>query len=245
MIFATQTMTQGRESYDDFENGEAVQMRKIPSIAVLLLAASAAGCSSADQENTLIRESQASSVGPTPDPLASALKQGMRELWAEHVIWTRDYIIAATSDHPSAQVALDRLMKNQEEIGDAIVPYYGREAGIGLTTLLKEHISIAGEVVTAAKAGNQQALQVADRRWHDNAAEIAAFLSGANPNWVRADLLAMLNEHLALTTEEATARLERDWSEDAATFDQVLDQAMMMADGLAEGILKQFPNGPS
>lgn len=57
-------------------------------------------------------------------------------LWSDHVIWTRDYIVAATTDHPSAQAALDRLIKNQEEIGKAIVPYYGIVAGNRLTALL-------------------------------------------------------------------------------------------------------------
>jgi hypothetical protein len=60
----------------------------------------------------------------------------------------------------------------------------------------------------------------------------------------RADLLAMLNEHLALTTQEATARLQSNWTEDRSSFDKIFDQSMMMADALAAGIAKQFPQGP-
>jgi hypothetical protein len=56
------------------------------------------------------------------------------------------------------------------------------------------------------------------------------------------DLGNMLNEHLALTTKEATYRLEKDWEDDVATFDKILEQALHMADTLADGILKQFPN---
>jgi len=51
----------------------------------------------------------------------------------------------------------------------------------------------------------------------------------------------MLNEHLSLTTQEATARLQQRWDDDIAAFDQVYMQAMMMADALADGIAKQFP----
>jgi hypothetical protein len=51
----------------------------------------------------------------------------------------------------------------------------------------------------------------------------------------------MLNERLALTTQEATARLKGQWDVDVATFDKVFAQAMMMADALTDGIAKQFP----
>jgi hypothetical protein len=179
-----------------------------------------------------------------PAPMSTAaveLRQGMRELWADHVIWTRAYIVAAVAGEPSANSALARLMKNQEDIGNAIEPYYGAQADAKLTKLLKDHISIAGEVVAAAKAGDNAKLKDADARWHQNAADIATFLSGANPNWKRADLLHMLNEHLTLTTKEATMRLQKNWTEDTATFDKIFDQAMAMADALANGVIKQFP----
>ena len=29
---------------------------------------------------------------------ASDLKQNMRKLWTDHVVWTRDYVIAAVAD---------------------------------------------------------------------------------------------------------------------------------------------------
>jgi hypothetical protein len=51
----------------------------------------------------------------------------------------------------------------------------------------------------------------------------------------------MLNEHLALTTQEATLRLQKNWREDTATFDRIYDQAMMMADALSDGVIRQFP----
>ncbi|HUP49302.1 MAG TPA: glycosyltransferase [Thermoanaerobaculia bacterium] len=171
----------------------------------------------------------------------TALGNAMRHLWADHVVWTRLYIIAAAADSPDADAAARRLLANQEQIGQAIVPYYGQVAGTRLADLLKDHILIAVDLVAAAKAGDQIKQRDADRRWHANAADIATFLSGANPNWSRSDLLSMLNEHLALTTQEATARLKRNWAEDVATFDKIFEQAMMMADALTDGIVKQFP----
>jgi hypothetical protein len=113
---------------------------------------------------------------------AVALKQDMRKLWTDHVVWTRDYIIAAIGDQPDANAAANRLMKNQEDIGNAVAKFYGAPAGQQLTTLLKEHITIAVDLIKAAKAGDKTAQQQADSRWQQNAMQIADFLSKANPN---------------------------------------------------------------
>jgi hypothetical protein len=180
--------------------------------------------------------------GMSMDNSRTALGKAMRDLWADHVVWTRNYIIAATSDSPDAQAAANRLLANQDQIGAAIVPYYGQAAGTKLSGLLRDHILIAVDLVAAAKANDQTKLGDADRRWHANAADIATFLSGANPNWPREAVLSMMNEHLALTTQEAVSRLKKDWTGDVALFDKIFDQAMMMADALTDGIVKQFPD---
>src|SRR5215469_14188746 len=105
-----------------------------------------------------------------------SLKTNLRKLWADHVIWTREYLVAAIAATQDAQTAAGRLLKNQEHPGNAIVPYYGQAAGDGLTNLLKQHILIAVDLVAAAKAGQQEQFQEHDQRWTQNAQEIAAFL---------------------------------------------------------------------
>jgi len=172
---------------------------------------------------------------------AVALKQDMRKLWTDHVVWTRDYIIAAVGDQPDALAAANRLMKNQEDLGNAVAAYYGDAAGKQLTTLLKEHISIAVDLIKAAKAGNKNAQKQADDKWRQNATQIADFLSKANPNWPRATLVEMMNTHLSTTTNEVVARLNKNWDEDVRAFDAVYDHILKMSDAIADGIIKQFP----
>src|SRR5688572_31573814 len=172
---------------------------------------------------------------------AAALKQDMRKLWTDHVVWTRDYIVAAVGDQPDAQSAAGRLMKNQEDIGNAVGKIYGAPAGQQLTTLLKEHISIAVDLIKAAKAGDKGSQQKADAKWQQNAVDIADFLSKANPNWPRATLVDMMKTHLSTTTAEVVARLNKRWDDDVRAFDEVYTHILMMSDALADGIVKQFP----
>jgi hypothetical protein len=165
----------------------------------------------------------------------------MRKLWEDHVTYTRIFIVETAANIPN-DLTVARLLKNQEDIGNAIKPYYGDAAGNKLTALLKQHIVIAGEVVYAAKAGNSTALDAANKQWFANADEIATFLSQANPTyWPQPAMKSMLYNHLNLTTAEAVARLRGDNAADIRAYDMVVNQALMMADGLADGIIGQFP----
>lgn len=173
---------------------------------------------------------------------ACALRRAMNKLWSDHVFWTRLYIISATEDKPDLKVTTDRLLRNQDDIGNAIIPYYGAKAGNELAKLLREHILISADVVKAAKSGNEKEFKNADIRWHDNADDLAAFLNKANPkHWEKAEMRDMLYKHLKLTTEEASLRLHKNWSADVAKFDEVYNQILEMAGGLADGIIAQFP----
>jgi hypothetical protein len=172
-----------------------------------------------------------------------ALRNDMRKLWEDHVTWTRLAIISLTTDSPDTEATIGRLLQNQADIGDAIKPFYGDAAGGELTRLLRDHILIAADLIAAAKAGDADAVTDAQSRWTANADEIAGFLASANPRfWPLDEMKTMLHRHLALTTDEALARLHADWSADVAAYDEIHVQALGMADMLSTGIIRQFPN---
>jgi hypothetical protein len=132
-------------------------------------------------------------------------------------------------------------MKNQEDIGAAMAGYYGAAAGDSVTGLLKEHIAIAVDLISAAKAGDSAAQKQADDKWQQNAENIADFLSRANPDWPRATLVDLMKMHLSTTTDEVVARLHKDWNADVQAFDAVHAHILKMSDALTDGIIKQFP----
>jgi hypothetical protein len=172
----------------------------------------------------------------------AGFQDAMRKLWEDHITWTRLFIVSAAADLPDKGPTTDRLLKNQADIGNAIKPYYGDAAGEKLTALLKEHITTAAELVTAAKANDTAKMENAKTRWFANADAIAAFLSGANPkNWPSAEITQMMHDHLNLTTAEMHARLKGDWGADIAAYEKVHEQILRMADMLTAGIVTQFP----
>ena len=170
------------------------------------------------------------------------LRMAERRLWIDHVSWTRSYITSALASLEDKGSVAERLLKNQDDIGNSIKPYYGEEAGNKLATLLREHIQIAAQVVDAAKNGNKSDLEKYNKLWHDNADQIAAFLSSANPNYSNQVLKDMLYKHLDFITEQVTARLNKDWKADIDAYDKGEDHMIMFADMIVDGIVKQFPD---
>lgn len=165
----------------------------------------------------------------------------MNKLWNDHGVWTHEAIVELANDAPTKDLVSERLLKNQEDIGNAIAPVYGNKAGNQLTKLLKEHILISVDVVNAAKNNKMKELKTAQAKWDKNARQIAKFLAKANSNFTYNDLIKMLREHLDLTTQEALAILKKDKAQEILLYDKVRKQLDHMAKDLADGIIKQFP----
>jgi hypothetical protein len=145
-----------------------------------------------------------------------AFRAAMRELWEDHIVWTRQVIVSVIAGSPDASAAVDRLLGNQTDI-------------------------VAGTLLSTAKSGDTAAFGAAKAEWYRNGDDIARFLASANPNWPLSALQAAMNTHLDTTLDEAVARLTGDWEGDVIAYDRVHDHILHMADTLSEGIIAQFP----
>jgi hypothetical protein len=173
---------------------------------------------------------------------ADTLRRDMRKLWTDHAVLTHSYIVAGTANTPDKGAIATRLLKNQDDIGSAISNYYGAEAGNKATTNLKEHIGIAVDIVEDARTNNQAKLKTDADRWNQNGKGIADFLASANPNWPKDEMESMMQKHLDTTTDELMARVGKDWAGEVQAWDAVYAHILTMADGLSNGIIKQFPD---
>lgn len=173
---------------------------------------------------------------------AHAFQDDMRKLWEDHVTWTRLAIVSFVDDLPDLKPTVARLLQNQADIGDAIKPYYGKQAGDRLTELLKGHINGAVVLLTAAKTKDGPQLEQASKEWYRNGNQVADFLSRANPDhWPRAEMRRMMKTHLDQTLAEATQRLEGKHRAEIGSYDEIHEHILEMADVLSDGIEAQFP----
>jgi len=172
-----------------------------------------------------------------------AFHDEMRKLWEDHVTWTRLAIVTfAAQGQPGFAPTASRLLQNQADIGDAIKPFYGAAAGDALGALLHDHITIAVELLQAAKANDTVALADARTRWYDNADAIAGFLAAANPKFWPEDVMRTdMRTHLDQTLSEAVHELTGDYPASVADYEGIHDHILAMADMLSDGIIGAFP----
>jgi hypothetical protein len=215
-------------------------MRKGSLIAVGLTGVLLLGaCGPIDGSNRAGEVAGAAAMAPAENASVvnrDEFRRDVRALWEDHITWTRLFIVSAVDGLADVDDTAARLLRNQTEIGDSIKPFLGDEAGNQLTQLLNEHILIAADIITAAKKGDDNAVDKASKAWYRNGNEIADFLSDAGVG-PKADLRAMMKGHLDTTMDEAVARLSGDYEAEIKAYDEVRSHIHHMADALADGII--------
>lgn len=164
----------------------------------------------------------------------------LRKLWEQHIMWTRSFIISTAMNLPDLDLVTKRLLRNPTDFANVLRVYYGNVKAGEFEELLRQHLLIGAALVNAAKAGDTAAATETRKKWYANADEIATFLASINPNWDKQEWQRLLYDHLRMTEDEATYRLKGQYSQDIMIFDLIEDEALRMADYMAQGIIKQF-----
>lgn len=165
----------------------------------------------------------------------------LRMLWEQHVYWTRMAIISMAFGLPDTKVTTERLLENPRDFEEALKPLYGEKVSSQFAKLFTSHLVIAAELVGDLKAGDASAAAETEKRWYANANEIADFLGSVNTYWSAAEWRRLLNDHLAMTREEAAAVLAGQYAKSVAIFGNIEKEALVMADAMTQGIVRQFP----
>lgn len=187
---------------------------------------------------------QAATSAPAAAPAAPQLHAAMRSLWHGHIVTTRDYALAVhAGDKAGEQKAADAVVANAKQIADAVAGFYGKDAGAGLLKLLAGHWGGVKALTDTTKAGDKAGEQKAMDDLAGNATALAKFLAGANPNWSEGALQGALMMHVDdHQTQLNEMMANAPAAEQAKAWTGMQQHMDMIADVLASGIAKQFPN---
>lgn len=156
------------------------------------------------------------------------LQEKSRDLWKEHGDLTREFARRYLADDPRAPAILDRLMHNQEKIGD-FVEDLAPGSGGNLTALLREHIAGAGAILADLKGCRDATSSIA--AWRDNGRRLSRALSRALA--LPYDAVAqMMERHLDTTLNMVTLHIQGRHLAEKEAVREVMEHLQMMADAM-------------
>ena len=180
-----------------------------------------------------------------PAPPASKFVQtdmALRDLWLEHVFWTRNVTLETLAGNAAGAAAAEQnVVKNAKNIAAAMEPFYGKAASEKLFDLLAGHYTAVKHYLEAVHTNNPQEQDTARERMAENAEKIAVFLSSANPNLPTEALRGMLLAHGGHHIQQIQQLRDKQYNEEAQTWDTMKNHMYAIADALAGALAKQFP----
>lgn len=170
------------------------------------------------------------------------LLEQMNLVWEQHIMWTRMLLISIAENLKDLEATQARLLRNPIDIANVFRSYYGNNVANEIQKLLTEHLVIGKELIVASKNKKQDQAMILNKKWYQNAVDMAEAFSSINPFYPKEEIRRMLYEHLRLTTNEVSARLNGNYAEDIKAYDMVQQEILKMSQFFVNGIVRQFSN---
>lgn len=165
-----------------------------------------------------------------------------RDLWIGHIFWVRNVVTnTLAGNKTAAAVAEKEVVANAKAIAASIEPFYGKAASEKLFGLLTGHYGAIKQHLEATAAGSKDKQEAAVKSLTSNATEIAKFLSGANPNLPFDTLNGLLLAHGGHHIQQNQQLKNKQYAQEAQTWEAMKNHMYVIADALAGAIAKQFP----
>ena len=184
-----------------------------------------------------------STAAKQPALSAKAVQTGaaVRDLWVDHIFWTRNVVLATFAKNDAeAKAAEQQAVANAKAIAGAIEPFYGAGAKDALFKLLAGHYGAVKQYLLATASGDASGQSKATEALTKNAEEIAVFLSKANPNLAKDDVQGLLLAHGGHHIQQIQELKAGKYEAEAKTWADMKAHMYVIADALTQALAKQF-----
>jgi hypothetical protein len=164
----------------------------------------------------------------------------LHRVWTDHAIWTRQYVVAAIDARPELSDTAARWLRCADELGDAFGEFYPRPTARRIAKLLRQHVTVAIDLVDAAWAEDKLRFVDIDDVWANTGMDLVDELCKRNDSWSRDELRAQWDLMREQTTLMLVARIEQNFDRDIDAFDELLTATLRFADHIAAGLVRQF-----
>lgn len=169
------------------------------------------------------------------------LKTEIAKLWVDNAIYTRQAILCLTDRLPGSQETLYRLMVNQEQLGEVFNKYYGRKLGDEFCQLLSSNTSLVVRIIRSKNDKDTNDLINSQKRMVKHYSDIVDFLVKINPHYNKQDLEKEISILVDLMNKQIDYRIRGLYDLDIENFDKIINESILFANILSEGIIKLHP----
>lgn len=179
-----------------------------------------------------------------PDASGAKLRAGLTGLLTEHVYLASAATHAALNARdPEFKAAADALDQNSVDLSKAIGTVYGADAEKNFLALWRKHIGLVVDYTTATVKKDKTAQDKAANDLIAYASEFGKFLETATNKGLPAQAVTdLVKTHLTTLKDVIDAQAAKDYPKTASTFRAAFGHMAMIADPLADAIVKQFPD---
>ena len=142
---------------------------------------------------------------------------------------------------PDADAAVAALDNNSVEVAGLVGGVYGADAETSFLELWRQHITFFANYTVAARDGDAEGMEKAKTDLMGYGEAASNFFESANPNLPKSAVMPLLEEHRSLVLETIGLIGEGDFEAAYMKLGEAADQAGTIADALAGGIEKQYP----
>lgn len=139
----------------------------------------------------------------------------------QKVYETKLVIATKFGDKKFTEIADKKAVENAKALGEAIVPFYGKEAGDKLFNLFAGHYSAIKDYLNAKSDKEKQS---------------------ANPNLPKDAVLSLLKTHGGHHIAQIDAVKAGDFEREAQIWEAMVKHIYTISDAIVDAIAKQFPN---
>ncbi len=179
---------------------------------------------------------------PTSATQAAELRTGLNSLFREHIFLAAAATGAALdgreAEFKAAAAALDG---NSVDIAKAIGSVYGKDAGEAFLPLWRKHIGFVVDYTVGVATKDKAKADTAVNELIQYTQDFGAFLSAASPKLPKAVVADLVKHHVVTLKAVIDAQAEKDPARAYTAVRTAAAHMQMIADPLAETIVKQFP----
>lgn len=212
--------------------------KRVASFMLLSAAVTFGGMTGLEPTGTFTASvAEAHGMGPQAD-----LRLALNQLLSEHATLAAAATGAAlggrNKEFEAAAAALDM---NSQDISKAIGSVYGEAAGEAFLPLWRKHIGFFVDYTMATAKGSGKGQKKAVDDLIGYAGDFAAFLNSATPSLPKPAVEDLVKMHILSLKDVVDAQANRDQKLAYQKIREASHHMQMIADPLADAIVKQFP----